>query len=152
MTRELDELDIRILKVLAKEGRISWTELAERISLSQTPTLRRVRALEKEGFITGYQAVIDEARVGKEVSVFTSVTLERQTEEGLKKFCDAVKRLPQVMDCYMMTGETDFLLRIAVSDLNAFQAFTTKLIAIDGVARVSSSVAVESVIQRVSPI
>ena len=152
MARNLDNYDIRILEVLSREGRISWTELAERIALSQTPTLRRVRALEADGLITGFRAVVDETRLGLGLSVFISVSLERQTDEALASFEQAVTELPSVMDCFMMTGEADYLLRVILPDVAAYRRFVSILTTLEGVARVSSSFAVKSVVQRATPL
>ena len=150
--KQLDEFDFRILETLSSDGRISWRELADRIALSQTPTLRRVRALESSGYITGYRAVIDECRLGLDLSVFISVSLDRQTDEALAAFERHVSDLTPVMDCFMMTGEADFLLRAALPDTRAFQKFVSELTTIEGVARISSSFAVKSVVQRASPL
>jgi len=152
VARNLDNYDIRILEVLSREGRISWTELAERIALSQTPTLRRVRALEADGLITGFRAVVDETRLGLGLSVFISVSLERQTDEALASFEQAVTELPSVMDCFMMTGEADYLLRVILPDVAAYRRFVSILTTLEGVARVSSSFAVKSVVQRATPL
>jgi Lrp/AsnC family transcriptional regulator, leucine-responsive regulatory protein len=152
MDRVLDKYDIQILEILSTDGRISWTELSERIALSQTPTLRRVRALESEGLITGYRAVIDEVRLGMGLSVFVSVSLERQTDEALANFENSISQLPSVMDCYMMTGDADYLLRVILPDVDAFRRFVSVVTTLDGVARVTSSFAVKSVVQRATPL
>ena len=151
MLSRLDRYDIKILEFLAGDGRMTWSHLAERIGLSLTPTLKRVRALEAARYISGYHATIDEQRVGHGVSVFVSVSLATQMQDTLSRFERDVSRLPEVMSCFMMTGETDYLLRAVLPDLARYQAFISTLTRIPGVARVSSSFAVKRVIDRVAP-
>ena len=151
MGEGLDEFDLKIISALAEEGRMSWSELSDRIGLSQTPTLRRVRALEAQGFITGYHAVIDEAKLGGAISVFVSVTLNAQTEDALATFEAHVAEMPSVMTCFMMTGTADYLMRVVVPNLQAFQAFISKLACVPGVARLTSSFAVKQVVRRTAP-
>jgi Lrp/AsnC family transcriptional regulator, leucine-responsive regulatory protein len=152
MTEAIDRIDRRILLVLAEDGRVSWRDLADRIGLSQTPTLRRVRRLEADGYITGYAAQIDEQRFGGAFNVFVSVSLERQTREALALFEARIAEAPQVMSCFMMTGAADYLLRVLVRDLPAYEAFLADVLTvIPGVARISSSFAVKPIIQRTAP-
>jgi Lrp/AsnC family leucine-responsive transcriptional regulator len=140
--RTLDATDRRIIAALQVEGRLTIQELAERCGLSPSPCLRRVRALEAAGIIKGYAAVIDQARVGLPVSVFASVKLERQREEALDRFEANVARWPEVVDCYLMTGQRDYLLRIVVRDIEAYERFLKdKLTRLDGVASIESSFA-----------
>ena len=147
----LDSYDVKILTVLSEEGRISWSELAQRIGLSLTPTLRRVRALEASGHIAGYHAVVSEDRLGYPISVFISISLEKQTDEALASFEREVSTMPEVMSCYMMTGEADFLLRVIVPSLEGYQRLVSMLTRIPWVARITSGFAVKSVVQRVAP-
>jgi DNA-binding Lrp family transcriptional regulator len=145
-------MDHRILQLLAAEGRVSWRELAQRVGLSLTPTLRRVRRLEAAGYISGYTARFDETRLGGGISVFISVTLERQTEEKLKVFEERIARVPEVMSCFMMTGGADYLLRVLVTDLASYQQFLLNtLTRIPGVAHIQSSFAIKPIVQRVAP-
>jgi DNA-binding Lrp family transcriptional regulator len=130
---------------------MTWSELADAIGLSQTPTLRRVRALETDGYIKGYRALIDEAKLGLGISIFVSVSLEKQTDQALARFEEAVTAIPTVMDCYMMTGSTDYLLRAVLSDIASMQSFVSEITRVPGVARVSTSFAVKSVLQRAAP-
>lgn len=117
-------------------------ELADRVGLSASPCARRVRLLEEAGIIKGYVAVLDQARVGLPISVFASVKLERQREEELDRFSDAVTRWPEVADCYLMTGQRDYLLRIVVPDLESYERFLKdKLTRLKGVAAIESSFA-----------
>lgn len=148
----LDRIDRKILSSLAEEGRISWRDLADRIGLSLTPTLRRVRRLEEDGLITGYAARFDEVRLGGAFSVFVSVTLERQSEEALEIFEARIREAPEVMTCFMMSGGSDYLLRVVARDLPSYQAFMNgTLTRIPGVARIQSSFALKEVIQRAAP-
>jgi DNA-binding Lrp family transcriptional regulator len=147
----LDPFDIRIIEILTEEGRLTWTELAERVGLSATPTIRRVKALEAAGVIAGYRAVIDEVRAGSPMTLFVSVTLERQTDEQLNSFEKSVAGIPEVMDCYMMTGISDFLLRALLPDLSSLQSFLSELTKLQGVSRISSSFAVKRILNRSAP-
>jgi len=147
----LDEFDVKTLRILARDGRITWTELAEKIGLSLTPTLKRVRQLEANGFIAGYHASIDEARVGYAISVFISVSLSTQTDSALARFESSIRDIPEIMSCFMMTGETDYLLRVVVPDLDGYRGFISVLTKVPGVLRITSSFAVKPVIQRLAP-
>jgi DNA-binding Lrp family transcriptional regulator len=138
--------------LLADDGRLSWRELAERVGLSETPTVRRVRALEQAGYITGYSARIDEAATGRPISVFVSVSLDSQNRQEIATFEAAIASSPQIMSCYMMAGDTDYLMRVAVADIPEFQKFLADVIRpIPGMKRISSSFALKAVIQRVAP-
>lgn len=150
--KSLDRTDRRILAALADDGRISWRDLAERIGLSLTPVLRRVRRLETEGYITGYAARFDEVRLGGAMSIFISVSLEKQSEAALETFERRITEAPEVMSCYLMTGDSDYLLRVVAEDLNAFQHFMTGVLTqIPGVARIQSSFALKAVLERAAP-
>ncbi|MEO1104372.1 MAG: Lrp/AsnC family transcriptional regulator, partial [Pseudomonadota bacterium] len=111
MGRILDEIDRKILIELQRDGRLSHQELSERVGLSPTPCARRIRKLEDAGIIRGYGARIDETRLGFGFTVFVSVQLDRQIDETLVTFESAVKTLPEVVDCWLMTGSRDYLLR-----------------------------------------
>ena len=119
----LDAIDRRLLDALQRNGRLSATELAEQVGLTTSPCLRRLKILEREGVIRGYSALVDQAKVGLPVSVFVSVKLERQREESLERFESAVRRCPEVVECYLMTGQRDYLLRVVVKDLTAYNGF-----------------------------
>jgi DNA-binding Lrp family transcriptional regulator len=148
----LDRIDRRILAALGEEGRISWRDLAERVGLSLTPTLRRVKRLEDEGFITGYAAQFDEQRLGAAFSVFVSVTLDRQAEENLDAFERRITAAPEVMSCFLMSGGSDYLLRVVARDLPSFQTFMVEFLTrIPGVARIQSSFALKAVAHRSAP-
>ncbi len=143
---ELDAIDRRILGVLQADARISNAALAEAVGLSPSPCLRRVRALERGGVIKGYAALVEPGAVGLAISVFVQVTLERQIERALETFERAVGGRPEVMECYLMTGDADYLLRVVVSDLTAYERFLKEhLTRVAGVASIKSSFALNQV-------
>ena len=137
----IDEIDRRILRALQRDGRMTMQDLAAEVGLSASPCARRVAMLEKSGIIKGYAAVIDEARLGFGVSVFVSVKLDKQVDDALKTFEARVKSYPEVVDCWLMTGARDYLIRIATTDLVEFEEFLTgKLTKIEGVSSIESSI------------
>ena len=140
-TATLDEMDRKILRTLQESGRLSIQDLAERVGLSASPVARRVRILEESGVLTGYAALIDEAMLGFGVSVFVSVQLDKQIDQALAKFEQAVSGFPEVVDCWLMTGNRDYLMRVATKDLAEFEAFLTgRLTKVPGVANIESSI------------
>lgn len=142
----LDHIDRKIIVSLQGDGRMTVNELAEKVGLSPSPCARRLRLLEKQGIIKGYAAVINQEKVGLPVSAFASIKLERQREEELDRFAGAVARWPEVVDCYLMTGQRDYLLRIVVKDLQAYEQFIkNKLARLDGVASIETSFALSQV-------
>lgn len=146
MPPTLDAIDRKLLTVLQQEGRITAQDLAERVGLTASPCLRRIRLLEEAGIIRRYVAVVDQKAVGLPVSVFVSVKLERQREEELDRFAAAIARWPEVLECYLMTGPRDYLLRVVVPDLEAYEAFLkSKLTRLDGVQSIESSFALGQV-------
>ena len=143
---ELDAIDRKILAVLQQDGRKSIAELAEQVGLSPSPCLRRVRMLEEAGVIARYVAVLDQQSVGLPVSVFVSIKLESQREEALDRFAKAIARWPEVLECYLMTGPRDYLLRVVVADLAAYERFLKqKLTRLSGIGSIESSFALEQV-------
>src|SRR6201981_548842 len=114
---ELDRYDRAILRLLQKDARITNTLLAGKVNLSESACLRRVRSLEESGLIQGYTALIDQHKAGFPVNVFVNITLDRQSQAGLEAFESAVRKIPEVMECYLMTGEHDYLLRLGGPDL-----------------------------------
>ncbi len=142
----LDAIDRRILRSLQENARLSNAELAQKVGLSTSPVWRRVRALEEAGVITGYQALVNPASVGLAVNVFVHVSLEKQVEPALEAFEAAVRRRPEVLECYLMTGESDYLLRVAVPDLAEYERFLMDhLTRIRGIASIKSSFALRPV-------
>ncbi len=143
---DLDRYDRAIVRLLQQDARITNTLLAEKVSLSESACLRRVRALEQAGLIQGYTALIDQHRAGFPVNVFVSITLDRQSQSGLESFENAVRKIPEVMECYLMTGDFDYLLRVVVADTADFERVHSKhLTQLPHVARVHSSFALRSV-------
>lgn len=146
---EIDETDRRILAVLQEDARISNVDLALRVGISPSPCWRRVRALEAAGVIARHVTLVDPASVGLAVSVFVQVTLERQIESALEAFETTMQARPEVMECYLMTGDSDYLLRVVVADLAAYEQFLKNhLTRINGVASIKSSFALNQVKYR----
>jgi Lrp/AsnC family leucine-responsive transcriptional regulator len=143
---KIDRIDGIILAALQRDGRLSNRELAERVHLSESACLRRVRTLEEAGVIDGYAAHINQGKVGLPGNVFVSITLNRQEQADLAAFEEAVQRVPEVMECYLMTGQQDYLLRVVVSDPSDFERLHSQhLTRLPGVARVQSSFALRTV-------
>jgi DNA-binding Lrp family transcriptional regulator len=143
---KLDRTDQTILAELQRDGRLSNRELAEKVHLSESACLRRVRALEEAGVIDRYAALVSQAKVGLPGNVFVSITLNRQEQADLAAFEEAVKRVPEVMECYLMTGAQDYLLRVVVTDPPDFERLHSQhLTRLPGVARVQSSFALRTV-------
>ena len=147
--RRLDAIDRRILEHLQDNARISNVDLAARVGISASPCWRRVRELEESGVISHYVTLIDAASVGLTVSVFVNVSLEKQVERELEVFQNAIRERPEVMECYLMTGEADFLLRVVVPDLMAYERFLMDhLTRVPGIASIKSSFALKQVKYR----
>jgi len=147
---DLDRYDRAILRILQHDARITNALLAEKVSLSESACLRRVRALEESGLIEKYSALLDQRKAGYPVNVFVTITLDRQRQVGLEAFENAVRKIPEVMECYLMTGEHDYLIRLVVKDLTDFERLHSQhLTRLPNVNRVQSSFAVRTV-QRFS--
>lgn len=146
---ELDAIDRKILETLQKDARVSNVDLSEQVHLSPSPCLRRVKRLESEGTIRSYVTLLDPAEVGLPVSVFVQVSLERQVDDALENFEREIVTRPEVMECYLMTGDSDYLLRVVAPDLESFQKFLLEhLTRIPGVASIKSSFALKQVSYR----
>ena len=142
---KLDRVDRRILRALQDDGRMTNVELARRAQISAPPCLRRVRALEEAGYIRGYHANINAEALGYGVTVFAQVGLASQAETDLKAFEALMQSWPEVRECHMLAGETDFLLRIVAVDWDAYQRFlTTRLTAAPNVTHVKSALAIRT--------
>jgi DNA-binding Lrp family transcriptional regulator len=142
---KLDRIDRRILRDLQNDGRMTNVELAKRAGISAPPCLRRVRALEESGFIRGYHADINPEALGFGVTVFAQVGLASQAESDLKSFEELILEWPEVRECHMLAGETDFLLKIVASDWDSYQRFlTTRLTAAPNVNQVKSALAIRT--------
>ncbi len=145
----LDRIDHAILDHLQRDGRATSAELADVAGLSPSPAHRRQRLLERGGIIRGYVALLDQDRVGLPVNVFVSVRLSAQTEEHLAAFEAAVADIAEVMECYVMSGASDYLLRVVAPDLLAYEELLrTKLTRIPGVRGVESAFALKRVVYR----
>jgi DNA-binding Lrp family transcriptional regulator len=141
---ELDPLDIKILNALQEDGRITILELAERVGLSPTPCARRVKRLEDEGLIDRYVTLLNAERLGIGLNVFVNVRLRSQTKGAIDTFEREIKGLPEVVECYLLTGEYDYLLHVRVADIAALRAFVRDhLVVNESVGATHSSIALE---------
>ena len=150
----LTEIDRKILRALQEDGRMTVQAIAERVGLSASPCLRRIRQMEESGIISAYSAVVDQKRAGLPVSVFISIKLERQRGKELDRFAEAISAWPEVMECYLMTGQHDFLVRVVCADLSTYEAFLReRLTQVEGVSSIESSFALGQVkYSRVLPL
>lgn len=138
----MDSIDRAILRELQADGRLTNQELSERVNLSPSPCLRRVRNLEKAGIIEGYTAQVNQEAYGLPINVFLTIRLERPDEELIKKFESAVKGIDEILECYLMTGSTDYILRIVTADLKTYEQLIKKRITkIPGIGSLESSFA-----------
>ena len=145
----LDKIDLRILHHMQEDARLTNVELAERVGLSPSPCLRRLRRLEDDGVIHGYMTFVDQTKVGLPVSVFVSVALKEQSEAAIEEFEAAVAALPEVMECYLMTGTSDYHLRVVTLNLADYERFLKHhLTRIPAIASIQSSFALKQVIYR----
>lgn len=147
---KIDRYDRRILEVLQEEGRISNQDLAERIGLSPSPCLRRVRALEESGIIQGYRAWLDAKRLGLSLMVILSISMDKHIPERFEHFDAAVRQMPEVLECLLITGrDADYQLKVVVRDMDAYQDFLlNKVTKIEGVSGVHSSFVLRRVLER----
>ena len=146
----LDSLDERIIRLLRAQGRISNADLAEAVGLSPSACLRRVRQLESNGGIRGYTAILDDRRTGRGTVVIVQITLERQTDDCLGRFEQAARRHAEIRECYLMTGASDYLLRIVVEDAADYERLHKEVLSrLPGVARIQSNFTIRTVIRPV---
>ena len=142
----LDRYDRGILRELQKDGRISNVELAQAVQLSESACLRRVRALEQDGYIDGYVAILDQKKLGRSGTVFVHIALRREEQSELAAFEQAVQRIPEIMECYLMTGEFDYILKLVVADMADFERLhNDALTRLPGVSRINSSIAIRAI-------
>lgn len=142
----LDAIDVRILAQLQADAKLTNVELASRVHLSPSPCLARVRALEERGIVDRYVTLLDPHAIGLNVSVFIQISLEKQTKEALEIFERAISARPEVMECYLMSGDADYLLRVVVADVQALERLIIdKLTPISVVAKIRSSFALKQV-------
>ncbi|WP_068245216.1 Lrp/AsnC family transcriptional regulator [Tritonibacter horizontis] len=145
----MDSLDVKIISALQRDGRMTMAELSEEVGLSPTPCARRVANLEKAGVIVGYGARVDQSKLGLPVTIFVAVELERQSRDALLKFEAAVRQFDQVMECYLMTGTRDILLRVVAASLSDFDDFLEKrLMCVPGIRNTRSSFTLRTMVQR----
>ena len=138
----VDKIDQKIIFHLQQDGRLTNFELAENVGLSPSPCLRRVKNLESKGFIAGYTAIIDEVSYGFPITAFVSVRLENQTDQTLKSFEKGITSLNAVMDCWLVTGNRDYLLRVVASDLKNYETFMREeLTKVKGIASIETNFA-----------
>ncbi len=142
----LDEIDYRILDVLQKDGRISNTDLADQVGLSPSPCLRRTKALEQSGVVQKYVALLDPATVGQALQAIVEVRLDHQTSASVARFEKEILKYPQVLECYLMAGDWDYVLRVTARDLEDFREFCVNSLAkIAGVGNVKSNICMKQV-------
>jgi Lrp/AsnC family transcriptional regulator len=145
MSKALDRIDRRILDCLQRDAGLSTAEIADRVGLSTTPCWRRIQNLEKAGILKGRVALLDRDQLNLGVDVFVSLRISRHGEEWLKTFTEAVDEFPEVVEFYRMSGDVDYLMRVVVADIKAYDAFYKRLIRHTGIADVSSSFAMERI-------
>lgn len=145
---ELDAIDRKILNLLQGEGRMTNADLAERIHLSPSACLRRVRRLEDEGVIDGYVMFVDQAAIGRPTNIFVEITLNSQSEEALAAFEAAVRECPDIMECYLMSGDADYLLRVVAADTADYERVHKILGRLPGLARTRSSFVLRTVSKK----
>jgi Lrp/AsnC family leucine-responsive transcriptional regulator len=147
---ELDRYDRRILEELQANGRISNQELADRVGLSPSPCLRRVRALEEAGFIAGYRALLDAKKLGLTLTAIIHISMDRHTPERFANFEETVSKLPEVLECLLITGQdADYQVKVVVRDMEAYQhLLLDRITRIEGVTGVHSSFVLRRVVER----
>ncbi|WP_221796795.1 leucine-responsive transcriptional regulator Lrp [Oceanobacter mangrovi] len=144
--RQLDRLDKRILNELQKDGRISYVDLADRIGLSSTPCIERVKRLEKEGYILGYYARLDPAMLDYSMLVFVEISLSYQSPDAFQKFNQAVATLPYILECHLVSGDADYLLKARINDMSEYRALLGDLLlTLPGVKNSKSYIVMEEV-------
>jgi Lrp/AsnC family leucine-responsive transcriptional regulator len=143
---EIDRIDRKILKLLQSDGRIATVDLAEKVGLSPTSTSERMKRLQREGFIAGFGARLDPHRIGLELLVFVEVSLDKTTPDVFEKFAAAVRRAPEVLECHMVAGGFDYLVKTRVADMAAYRRFLGEtLLALPGVKETRTYAVMEEV-------
>ncbi len=136
----MDAIDRRIIRSLQQNARLSNQELADQVGLSPSPCLRRVRNLEKAGVLSGYTALVDQDKYGLPLTVFVHIRLERHSDQSIKGFEYGISKLDEVMECYLITGTSDYLLHVVSEDLKSYEKFVRdKISTIPGIAGIDSS-------------
>ncbi|PKM17567.1 MAG: leucine-responsive transcriptional regulator [Gammaproteobacteria bacterium HGW-Gammaproteobacteria-15] len=144
-TKGLDRIDISILDTLQRDGRIANVDLAKKVNLSASPCIDRVKRLEKEGYIDGFGARLNAAKLGFGTAAFIQVTLDRTTSEVFDKFRDAVVQIPQVAECHMVAGGFDYLLKLRLPNMDAYRSILSLIVDLPGVAQTHTYVVIEQV-------
>lgn len=145
----MDQIDRKIVRALQRDGRMTVIDLAEHVGLSPTPCARRLDRLQRDGVISGYAAQVDPELLGFGVTIFVSVELEKQDRKAIDAFEKAIRRCDEVMECYLMTGSRDILLRVVAQDLKAFDAFLeNRLMQISGIRNLRSNFALRTMVKR----
>lgn len=144
--RKLDRIDRNILRILQSDGRISYTELADNVGLSTTPCIERVRRLEKEKFIEGYYARLNPNALGFDMLVFVEIALSYQSPDAFEHFNEAVKGLPYIQECHLVSGDSDYLLKARIKDMSEYRALLGEmLLTLPGVKNSKSYIVMEEV-------
>ncbi len=144
MKNKLDKTDLKILDILQKDCRITTKKLAEKLNLSTTPVFERIKKLEKEGYISNYVALLSERKIGLKQTIFIGITLKGHTRSYLHKFLEKVNHFPEVMECYQVSGNFDYLIKIVIEDIDAYETFVqTKLSLISELRNVHSYIAIK---------
>ena len=142
----IDSFDLKILESLQRDARVTNLKLADQVALSPAPCLRRVRQLEEHGVILGYRARLDRKTIGLQMTVFVSIRMERHHEPNAQQFMRQISQLPEVVSCYLVSGEYDFLLEVVVPDLEAYRAFALKKLPhLTGIKDIHSSFVLDTV-------
>ncbi|MBO6758882.1 MAG: Lrp/AsnC family transcriptional regulator [Roseibium sp.] len=141
----IDRIDRRILSILQEDSTVPVAEIGRRVGLSTTPCWRRIQKMEEDGVITGRVAILDPKKVNAQVTAFVSITTNQHSEDWLRKFADVIQEFPEVVEFYRMAGQVDYLLRVAVPDIEAYDAFYKKLIAKIAISDVSTTFAMEQI-------
>ena len=145
---DLDQIDWKIIRELQRDGRLSNTELARRVGLSQSPCWTRVRSLEERGIITGYQAIISQKALGRPETMIVQVTMDRHNDSTMKGFETAIKDIPEIVEASVVAGEYDFLLKVALEDTSKFEQFLgEKLYKLPGVKQVRSFLMIRDILK-----
>ncbi|MGH1424102.1 MAG: Lrp/AsnC family transcriptional regulator [Pseudooceanicola sp.] len=146
---KMDQIDVRIIQALQSDGRLTNVELAERVNLSPSPCLRRVRLLEERGLITGYRAEIGRKAAGLSLTVFVEVSVARHSRENAQRVQDKLAALPGAVSCHMVSGDADFLIEVAVADLTAYEALLSDhILCIEDVTNIRSNFVLRTVCQN----
>jgi Lrp/AsnC family transcriptional regulator len=144
-TRRIDAVDRKILRVLQEDASLAVAEIGERVGLSSTPCWKRIQRMEAEGIITGKVALVDQDKIGLGLSVFVSIESGDHSDEWLKKFAEAVSKMPEVMELYRMAGDVDYMLRVVVADMRSYDLFYKRLIGAVPLKNVTSRFAMEKI-------